>query len=140
MCLNEMTPVEQMRDPEATRQTLIGAIADLNPDSAQWWQYNVSHRQFLLRLFHSPTSDWLMIATFSVQHLCGTPHWNQPELQFTIEPDPRCADESRWVVTDANAGFEMTCRNLYWGRNVGRSDESGWFSCNAAPGDRSADF
>ena len=128
-----MTPIEQMRDPDATRESVVAAVSEFKPDCAQWWVYNVSHRRFMLRLYLSPPSDWLMIATFGVQQLSGTPHWNSPSLAFNVEPDPIRDGQMRWCVDDAAAGFSMTCSNLYWGRNVGWNDESGWFTSFADP-------
>ncbi len=128
-----MTPIEQMRDPDATRDTLVAAIAELKPESAQWWVYDVSHMRFMLRLSRSSPSDYLMIATFWARHISGPTGWQHPNLAFDIEKHPDHTDGFCWMVSDADAGFAMECGNLYWGRNVGWDDDTGWFAAYADP-------
>ena len=128
-----MTPVEQMRNPEATQDALVAAITELNPESAQWWVYNVSHSRFLLRLYRSAPSDYLMIATLWAREISGPTGWQHPKLTFDIQSHPDHTDGFCWMVRDADAGFSMECGNLYWGRNVGWNEEDGWFSAYADP-------
>lgn len=129
-----MTPIEQMRDPEATRSALLQAIEQLSPDSAQWWVYNVSLKRFMLRLYNAGLSDYLMIATFGARHIAGPTHWSAPALEFSIrcETEPFGPDHW-WDVDDRGAGFALSCNSLYWGQNVGWDDKTGWFSAYADP-------
>ena len=133
MCRSQMTPREQMADPEATLKSLRSALSDFDADYAQWWQYNVSHKYFMLRLYLSPPSEWLMIATIGTDHLSGPTHWNQPKFDICVEPHPKRKGQNVWRVNDATGGFSMTCSVLYWGRNVGWNDDSMWFSSHADP-------
>jgi hypothetical protein len=128
-----MTPIEQMRDPDATRDTLIEAISELRPQRAQWWIYNVSHMRFMLRLYRSSPSDYLMIATFWARQISGPTGWVRPKLTFDIETHSDHADGFCWLVRDSDARFSLECGKLYWGRNVGWNDESDWFSAYADP-------
>lgn len=126
-----MTPVEQMRDPDATLTSLQAAIVELSPDNAQWWVFNVSHLRFMLRLYNVSDSEYLMIASFGAELISGPTHWEAPSLEFSISRHAHSRVE--WQVSDAHAGFSFSCTTLYWGRNVGWHDQSGWFSALADP-------
>jgi len=119
----------QTRDPEKTRLELLAAIGCLEPDSAQWSTYNVTHHRFILRLYRDGRSDDLRIATFHVDYLAGPTNWSSPALQFTVSGHGDSRVE--WLVRDESAGFAMRCGVLYWGWNDGRGWGRGWFAADA---------
>jgi len=124
-----MDVISQMRGPVATRDSLLTAIAALNPTSAQWWQYAVSHGRFLLRIYSDSSSDYIIIGSLFAGNISGPTGWSNPRLDFEIGNAPDFPSESQWRVTDNAAGFSLTCRKLYWGLNVGwnSDDETDWF-------------
>jgi len=108
----------QLRGPEATRLELMAAISRLQPDRAEWWYFVVTHGRFMLRLYNSEASEYLMIATYYANYLGGPTDWSSPALQFTISPHDIDDSEVQWLVRDEGADFTMKCGHLYWGQNV----------------------
>jgi hypothetical protein len=127
-----MTPVEQMQNPEMTRVELQLALREHAPQNAQWWAYSVSHHWFMLRLYRPQTH--IMIAMFGCDHIAGPTDWVNPsltiELAHTIQFDLKT---NRWVISDLTVGFSAEGAQLYWGKDVGMWEYSGWFSSQAVP-------
>jgi len=122
-----MNPFAQIREPDKTRATLVKAISELNPNSAQWWEYSVSHRRFMLRLYRDGESGDITIGAFGAKNISGPTHWTDPCLSFEHITLPDSAQGTRqWTIIDEKGGFQLTCDCLFWGSNVPWNDFS-WF-------------
>ena len=86
----------------------------------------------MIRLYKPSTH--IMIAMFGCDRICGPTAWQQPSLTIDIahlaESD---TDMNRWSIRDDAAAFSVEGNVLYWGKDVGMFDQSGWFTSNAVP-------
>ena len=124
-----MDVISQLGDPDATRASLLDAISSLAPQEAQWWQYSASHNRFLLRLYSNDKNDYIIIGALFARQISGPTGWGKPTLELVTAMDDEFPSQTKWHVCDESAGFSLTCRQLYWGLNVGwnSDDESDWF-------------
>lgn len=124
---NNVNPFVQIRDPDSTLAGLTTALNELQPSDAQWWEYCVSHRRFMLRLYSSGGADDLMIGTFGAKTISGPTDWIAPSLRIEFsEVENGVSKEIQWTVRDKNSPFLLSCENLFWGRNVQWIAASDW--------------
>ena len=120
------SPVLQMRDPNATAESLRDFLADFPATSARLWAYGVSHRYFQLRVSVSE-SDYIMISMFGCSFLSGPTDWRDPQLNLSVAVQED-GDQHRWKLWDDRVEFSVNGTHLYWGQLPDRGDFAGWFS------------